>query len=62
MALERAASLCRILATGAAFDADARDAADPDGADRLTRGAAGLQRTADDLAAAARLWRAGTLD
>ena len=46
VALERAASFCRILATGAAFDADAREVADPDGATRMTRGAADLVRTA----------------
>ena len=62
VALERAASFCRILATGAAFDADAREVADPDGADRLTRGGADLQRTAGELERAARQWRAGTLD
>ncbi len=62
VALQRAASFCRILATGAAFDADAREAADPDGADRLTRGGAGLQRTAQELQAAARQWRSGSLD
>jgi hypothetical protein len=61
VALERAASFCRILATGAAFDADARETADPDGATRLTRGAAGLQRTANELAASAVQWRAGSL-
>jgi hypothetical protein len=62
VALERAASFCRILATGAAFDADAREVADPDGASRMTRGAAGLQRTAEELEAGASQWRAGTLD
>lgn len=62
VALERAASFCRILATGAAFDADAREVADPDGADRLTRGGSGLLRTAEELEQAARHWRAGMLD
>ncbi|ACZ29337.1 hypothetical protein Xcel_0298 [Xylanimonas cellulosilytica DSM 15894] len=62
VALERAASFCRILATGAAFDADAREVADPDGADRLTRGGAGLQRTAEELEHAARYWRSGALE
>ncbi|QAY69817.1 hypothetical protein [Xylanimonas protaetiae] len=62
VALERAASFCRILATGAAFDADAREAADPDGADRLTRGGAGLLRTAEELEKAAGYWRTGALD
>lgn len=62
VALERAASFCRILATGAAFDADAREAADPQGADRMTRGASGLLRTAEELEESAARWRAGTLD
>jgi hypothetical protein len=62
VALERAASFCRILATGAAFDADAREVADPDGAARMTRGAADLQRTAEELEHAAGMWRGGTLD
>jgi hypothetical protein len=62
VALERAASFCRILATGAAFDADAREVADPAGATRMTRGAADLQRTAHELEQAAALWRADRLD
>ncbi|PZR51793.1 hypothetical protein DNL40_14965 [Xylanimonas oleitrophica] len=62
VALERAASFCRILATGAAFDADAREVADPLGADRMTRGAADLQRTADELERSAALWRTDKLD
>ncbi len=62
VALERAASFCRILATGAAFDADAREVADPGAAARMTRSASSLQRTAEELEHAAGLWRAGTLD
>ncbi|WP_415803576.1 hypothetical protein [Isoptericola cucumis] len=62
VALERAASFCRILATGAAFDADAREVADPHGADRMTRGAADLERTAEEMEHAAASWRAGVLD
>lgn len=62
VALERAASFCRILATGAAFDADARELADPDSAVRMTRGASSLQRTATELEHAASLWRADRLD
>ncbi len=46
VALERAAAFCRVLATGAAFDADHLDDVDPGGAVRLTRGAASLVRTA----------------
>jgi len=62
VALERAGSFCRILATGAAFDADAREVADPDGALRMTRGAGSLLRTAQELEHAAELWRARLLD
>jgi hypothetical protein len=62
VALERAAAFCRILATGAAFDADAREVADPEGALRMTHGAADLQRTAEELEHAAGLWRADALD
>lgn len=62
VALERAGSFCRILATGAAFDADAREVADPDGALRMTRGAGSLLRTAQELEHAAELWRADRLD
>ena len=62
VALERAGSFCRILATGAAFDADSREVADPSGALRMTRGAASLLRTAQELEHAAELWRAGRLD
>lgn len=62
VALERAAAFCHILATGAAHDADAREAADPDAAARMTRGAADLVGTAGELEHAAALWRAGSLD
>ncbi len=62
VALERAAAFCRVLATGAAFDADHLDLVDPRGADRQTRGASSLLRTADELAHAGELWRAGRLE
>jgi len=61
-ALDRAAAFCRVLATGAAFDADHLDTVDPGAADRLTRGASSLVRTADELAHAGTLWRAGRLE
>ena len=61
-ALERAAAFCRVLATGAAFDADHLDVVDPGGAARQTRGASSLLRTADELGRAAELWRAGRLE
>jgi hypothetical protein len=62
VALERAAAFCLVLATGAAFDADHLDEVDPTGASRLTRGAASLARTAQELTHAAALWRGGKLD
>ncbi|RYV49590.1 hypothetical protein [Pengzhenrongella frigida] len=62
VALERGAAFCRVLSTGAAFDADGVEDLDPDGARRLTRGASSLIRTAEELEAAADLWRRGRLD
>lgn len=62
VALERAAAFSRVLATGAAFDADHLDDVDPSAAQRLTRGAASLVRTAEELEHAASLWRAGRLE
>jgi hypothetical protein len=62
VALDRAAAFCRVVATGTAFDADHLDLADPHGAARTTTGAASLQRTAEELSAAARLWRLDRLD
>jgi len=62
VALERAAAFSRVLATGAAFDADHLDDVDPSAAQRLTRGAASLVRTAEELEHAASLWRADRLE
>lgn len=62
VALERAAAFCRVLAVGAAFDADYADVVDEGRAARLTRGAASLVRTAEELEHAASLWRARRLD
>jgi hypothetical protein len=61
IALERAASFCKILAIGAAFNADSREATDPDAASTLTRGAAGLMRTSEELRESAGLWRRDAL-
>lgn len=61
VALERAASLARILAVGAAHEADVRDDVDPTWATRTTHSASALRRTADDLHEAAALWRRGEL-
>lgn len=60
VALERAGAFCRVLVTGSALDADLVD--DADLAGRMTRGANGLLRTAEELEDAARLWRADRLD
>ena len=62
IALERGAAFCRVLATGAAFDADDVEDHDPDSASRLTRGASSLIRTAEELELAADLWRRNRLD
>lgn len=62
VALERGAAFCRVLATGAALDADFVEDQDADLAIRMTRGASGLVRTAEELEVAAGLWRSGHLD
>lgn len=62
VALERGAAFCRVLATGAALDADFLEDRDVDLAGRVTRGASGLIRTAEELEVAAGLWRAERLD
>ncbi|WP_199424393.1 hypothetical protein [Actinotalea solisilvae] len=62
VALERGAAFCRVLATGAALDADDVGEHDHALAHRMTRGASGLVRTAEELEHAAALWRTGVLD
>lgn len=62
VALERGAAFCRVLATGAAFDADYLETSDDRAAHRVTRGASSLVRTAEELEEAASLWRADKLD
>lgn len=62
--LERAAAFCRILAIGRAHHADSdafTDDAREDGGSTLTRSAARLVRTAEQLEHAAVRWRAGEL-
>lgn len=59
VALERAAAFCRVVAAGRAVRAD--DLPDPAASTDLTRRAASLQQTAEDLDAAARAWRARDL-
>jgi len=57
VALERAASFCRVQSAGATSVADDHDAAEPDRASALTARALRLSTYADDLAACAALWR-----
>lgn len=61
-ALERTAAFCRVLASGAALEADSRDQANPEAALRLTRYGVYLQRTANELHEAAAQARAGVLE
>lgn len=62
VALERAAAFCVIVAAGRADLADAHDSSDPSLAADLTRRAAAIQATGEDLLACAALWRADDLD
>lgn len=62
VALERGAAFCRVLAIGAALDADFVEDRDSDRAGRMTRGASGLVRAAEELETAAGLWRSDRLD
>ncbi|MGK9146323.1 DNA-directed RNA polymerase subunit beta [Plantibacter flavus] len=62
IALERAASFCRINAVGCSALADDRDAVDPSDAARLTTKAARFSTIADELAGCAKLWRSESLD
>jgi hypothetical protein len=59
VALERGAAFCRVVAAGRALRAD--DDPDDLAANVLTRRAASLQQTAEDLEHAARSWRAHAL-
>ncbi|WP_281885178.1 DNA-directed RNA polymerase subunit beta [Agromyces rhizosphaerae] len=62
IALERAASFCRITALGSASLADAADLADSDRGASLTTRALRLSQLAVELSACARLWRRERLD
>lgn len=62
IALERAASYCRVMALGAAALADDRDHYDERHAGELTTRALRYSAFAEDLRAGARRWRHGTLD
>jgi hypothetical protein len=61
VALERAGAFARVVATGRACRADDCGDSDPGTAAELTRRSASLQRTAEDLEAAAKLWRTADL-
>jgi len=62
LALERAASYCRVMSQGAAALADERETFDPEHASELTTRALRYAGFADELRAGARRWRDGTLD
>lgn len=57
VALERAGAFCRVVVAGRVRRADDLEPADPEGAAELTRSSASLRDTAEDLEAAAALWR-----
>ncbi len=62
VALERAASYCRVMSAGAAAIADGRDAFDDEHAAQLTTRALRYSTFAEELHAGSRRWRDGTLD
>ena len=62
IALDRAASFCRVVAAGCTDIADDADAHEPARAAELTTRAARLTAMAVDLSASAGLWRKGGLD
>jgi hypothetical protein len=61
VALERAGAFCRVVAAGRAHRADDVEPYDDSRAALLTRRSASLQQTAQDLEAAAALWRSQDL-
>jgi hypothetical protein len=62
VALERAGAFCRVVATGAAFEAETDEGHADDRAHRTTLRAAQLLRTGEDLERCAALWRQDKLD
>ncbi|RLP69287.1 DNA-directed RNA polymerase subunit beta [Mycetocola reblochoni] len=62
MALERAASYCRVVAAGASAHADEQEAVVPARSSELTTRALRHSEFAADFASAARRWRRGALD
>jgi len=61
VALERAGAFCRVVVAGRVHRADEWEASEPDAAAALTRSSAALRDTAEDLEAAAGLWRSRDL-
>lgn len=61
VALERAAAFCRIQVSGATHIADDYESTEPERATQLTKRARRLSGYANDLSAAAALWRLGSL-
>jgi len=62
VALDRAGAFCRVVATGAAFDAGADDGHADERAHQSALRAAQLLRTGEDLERCATLWREDRLD
>ncbi len=62
VALERAGAFCRVVATGAAFEAESDEGHADARAHRTTMRAAQLLRTGEDLERCAAMWREGRLD
>jgi hypothetical protein len=61
VALERASAFCGVVVAGRVRRADDLEQGDPLAAAALTRSSASLRDTADDLQAAAKLWRSHDL-
>ncbi len=61
-ALDRAGAFCRVVATGAAFEAETDDGHADARAHQTTLRAAQLLRTGEDLEVCARMWREDRLD
>lgn len=62
IALERAASACQVLSTGAREIADMREIIDEQHGTTLTRQALRFSQIAEDFTRGARAWRAGAID
>lgn len=62
VALDRAGAFCRVVATGAAFEAGSDEGHADARAHRTTLRAAQLLRTGEDLERCAAMWREGRLD